>query len=421
MLQTLSTLEDVQRLYQWFGEMRQNQPVWLDRSSGCWHVFRYADVREVITNYTNFSTEDLQKRFASFRSSDGNTTMRQGRNLLTIDPPQHRQYRNLVSPNFTPHALSRLTERITTVTQELLDGVRFNGALDVVADIAYPLPTIVIAEMLGVPTSDRPLFRRWADVFFSQQLNDADFTGLNQEQQSNPAMQRIVDASDEMFDYFKGMLEERQRAPRNDMMSELLAAEVDGEHLSIEDTISFCILLLLAGHVTTTNLLSQAIRCFDEHPEAREYVRAHPEAMPGAIEEILRYASPVWRITRHVKTDVVLSGVTIPAGSLVFAWLAAANRDEEQFLEPERFDIARTPNRHIAFGHGVHFCIGAPLSRMEASIALPMILEQLPQLRIVREKPLELFKGPTLFGFEHLPATFTPTRRAEEPAVSGTM
>ncbi len=411
MLHKLSTLQDVQGLYDWFKVMRNTQPVWLDESSGCWHVFRYEDVNNVITDYNLFSSERRQRAFARSRdaaapSAQNGRERRMGRSLIAMDPPRHRQYRNLVSPSFTPRALSRLSGRIATITRELLDQVRSAGRMDVVTDIAYPLPTIVIAEMLGVPTSDRPLFKQWADGLLTRQLSDAEFFKPEEEQRDNPEMQRLTHLFDEMSDYFEAMLEDRRRQPRNDMMSELLAAEVDGEHLSMNDTISFCILLLLAGHVTTTNLLGQAIRCFDEHPEALGQVRKQPGLMPGAIEEVLRYASPVWRLIRTTTTDVTIEGVTIPADSLVFGWLASANRDERQFPEPERFDITRTPNRHIAFGHGIHFCIGAPLSRLETSIALPMMVEQLPDLHVVHDQPLELFEGRVLFGFKRLPITF---------------
>jgi cytochrome P450 len=299
-----------------------------------------------------------------------------------------------------------------TITQDLLDQIRSTGYIDIVADIAYPLPTIVIAEMLGVPTSDRPLFKRWADELLSRQLSDAEFFKPEQEQRNNPEMQRLTRVFEEMSDYFKAILEDRRRQPRDDMMSELLAAEVDGEHLSMEDTIGFCILLLLAGHVTTTNLLSQAIRCFDEYPDTLAQIRKRPELMPGAIEEVLRYASPVWRLLRTTTADVTMEGVTIPANSVVFVWLASANRDERQFSDPERFDIMRNPNRHIAFGHGIHFCIGAPLSRLETSIALPMIINQLPDMHVVHEKPLELLEGRILFGFKQLPVTFTALETA---------
>ncbi len=399
----LSTLQDVQGLYSWFEEMRNTQPVWLDESSGCWHLFRYADVNTLTSDYKLFSSERRQRSFA--RRNTAEPEQQAGRSLLAMDPPQHRQYRNLVSPSFTPRALGRLSERIAAITQELLDQASSHGRMDFASDIAYPLPTIVIAEMLGVPASDRPLFKQWADGLLSNQLQDAEFTNPN-EHQDNPEMRRLADLFDEMSDYFKTMLEARRHQPGDDMMSELIAAEVDGEHLSMPDAISFCILLLLAGHVTTTNLLSQAIRCFDEHPEALAQVRKDPALMPGAVEEILRYASPIWRISRMTTADVTIEGVTIPADSMVFGWLAAANRDERQFSEPERFDILRTPNRHIAFGHGIHFCIGAPLSRLETAIALPMIVAQLHNMHIAHDEPLELFEGRILFGFKHLPITF---------------
>ncbi len=415
MLQTLSTLDDVQKMYAWFQEMRETQPVWLDESSGCWHVFRYADVHTIISDYHLFSSERrrrFQVRSATPTGESGQRPLRQGRSIIAMDPPQHHQYRGLVSSAFTPRALDRLRGRIAEITQELLDQVRPAGKMDLVESIAYPLPTIVIAEMLGVPTSDRPLFKRWADALLSQQLRDAELTRPEEDQRDTPEMQRLTRVFEEMSDYFERMLEERKRAPREDMMSDLLAAEVDGKHLSMEDTISFCTLLLLAGHDTTTNLLGQAIRCFDEHPEALARLRKEPELMPGAIEEVLRYASPVWRLVRTTREAVTIAGVTIPEGATVFTWQASANRDGEQFPEPERFDITRTPNRHLAFGHGIHFCIGAPLSRMEASIALPMIIEQLPDLRLIRQEPLPLFEGRFLFGFKRLPVEFTPSELA---------
>lgn len=410
MLPTLSTLDDVQKLYEWFKEKCNNQPVWKDESSNCWHVFRYTDAYTVITDYSLFSSERRSLRRELSPSSNGaEERPKQGRSLLAMDPPQHRQYRNLVSYAFTPRAIERLRGRVASITQDLLNEVLPAGRMDFVAGIAYPLPTTVIAEMLGVPSSDRPLFKRWADGLLTRQLSDAEFFRPEKEQRENPEVQRLRRTFEEMSDYFKQMLEERKRAPRDDMMSELLAAEVDGERLSMEDTISFCTLLLLAGHVTTTNLLSQAIRCFDEHPDALEQVRRQPELMPGAIEEVLRYASPVWRLLRETTEAVDIAGVAIPKGEIIFAWLASANRDGKQFTEPERFDITRTPNRHIAFGHGIHFCIGAPLSRMEASVALPMLVKQLCNLHVEHTAPLEVYEGRVLFGFKHLPVTFDPS------------
>jgi cytochrome P450 len=381
--------------------------VWRDESSGFWHVFRYNDVQTVITDYQRFSSERRRPGFAARGAGKNeNDQANAGRSLIAMDPPEHRQYRNLVSYTFTPRAIDRLKSRVAEITQALLDEAREGDRADFATDIAYPLPTIVIAELLGVPTSDRPLFRRWAEGLLSRQLSDAEFFKPEKEQRDNPEMQRLTRTFEEMSDYFRQMLEERKHTPRDDMMSDLLAAEVDGEHLSMQDTINFCTILLLAGHVTTTNLLSQAIRCFDEHPAALEQIRKQPALLPGAVEEVLRYASPVWRLVRTTKEAVELAGVTIPQGEMIFTWLASANRDPAQFAEPERFDITRTPNRHVAFGHGVHFCIGAPLSRMEAAVALPMIITQLPHLRVIHEESPELFEGRFLFGFKRLPIAF---------------
>jgi len=177
---------------------------------------------------------------------------------------------------------------------------------------------------------------------------------------------------EEMFEYFERVLRERRSAQRDDLISALTQASVEGERLSEEEIISFCFVLLRAGHITTTSLLSQAIRCFDEHPDALSHLQQYPEHMPGAIEEILRYASPAWKLPRIARDNATIHGIALPKGAQIVAWLSSANRDEEQFPDPERFDIARSPNRHLAFGHGIHLCVGAPLARLEASIALPM-------------------------------------------------
>lgn len=400
MLHALSTLREVQETYDWFARMRAEQPVWLDEKSGCWHVFRYDDVLRVSTDHAVFSSERRPRQFARL----GRRT--QAPSLLTMDPPRHRQYRNLVSSTFTPRALAPLAERIQVIVQELLDQVRPRGRMDIIADLAYPLPTTVIAAMLGLPVTDRPRFKLWADALFSRQLSDEEMFNSTEDLGKRPEFQRANKAMEEMDDYFGQMLAERRRQPRNDMISELLAAEVEGEHLSEPEILSFCTLLLLAGHVTTTNLLGQAILCLDSHPEAMQQLREQPELTASAVEEILRYASPVWRLSRVTNQPIELGNVTIPANALVFAWLASANRDEAQFPDPERFDITRTPNRHVAFGHGIHFCVGAPLARMEATIALPMMLAQLPDLRMIPDQPPELLNSRFLFGLAKLPVTF---------------
>lgn len=401
MLQTLTTLQDAQEMYDWLSRMRADNPVWLDEKSKCWHVFRYDDVQRVATDYELFSSERRPRQLARL-----NPRRQQAPSLLAMDPPRHRQYRNLVSSAFTPRALAPLAERIKAIVQDLLAQVRPRGHMDLIADLAYPLPTTVIAEMLGLPVSDRPRFKLWADALFARQASDEELFNSEEDLERRPEFKRANQALEEMDEYFTHMLDERSREPRDDMMSTLLAAEIDGERLSRPEILSFCTLLLLAGHVTTTNLLGQAMLCLDSHPQAMNQLREHPELAASAVEEVLRYASPVWRLTRIPRELVELSGVTIPTDAIIFAWLASANRDERQFPEPARFDITRTPNRHVAFGHGIHFCIGAPLARMEASIALPMLLEQLPELRVTRDQPIELLGSRFLFGLKKLPVTF---------------
>ncbi len=351
-----------------------------------WQVFRYEDVSEVLTDYARFSSQPLGVFTGSFLKDT----------LVTKDPPDHRKLRNLVNQAFTPRAVARLSDRITQITQELLDQVRPQGKMDIVSDIAFPLPAKVIAEMLGVPSEDWDIFQRWARV------DSSDPAATRQE--AGRFMQQ------EMFDYFSRLLEERRRAPREDLISALSVAEVDGERLSEYELVSFCTLLLAAGQETTKNLIANAIVCFTDHPGAMERLMREPALMPTAIEEVLRYLPPVWFLFRQTRTDVELGGQHIPADQNVLAWTASANRDPAQFPDPDRFDIQREPNRHLAFGHGIHFCVGAPLARLEARIALPMILEQLRDLQRVEGVPITVHTG-IVFVIRSLPVTFQPSER----------
>ncbi len=266
--------------------------------------------------------------------------------------------------------------------------------MDVVADMAFPLPAKVIAELLGVPAEDWDIFQRWARV-------DSSELAVSR-QEAGCSMQA------EMSDYFSALLKERRRVPREDLISTLSTAEVDGERLSEYDLVNFCTLLLAAGQETTKNLIANAIVCFTDHPEAMDRLIREPALMPTAIEEVLRYLPPVWFLFRQTKTDVDLAGQHIPANQVVLTWLASANRDPAQFPDPDRFDITREPNRHLAFGHGIHFCVGAPLARLEAKIALPMMLDQLKNLQRVEGVPITVHTG-IVFVIRSLPVTFQPS------------
>jgi erythromycin 12 hydroxylase len=342
---------DEPALLDWLRRMRDDQPVWRD-GTGIWHVFRHADVETVIRDPATFSSNS-GRIFPAARPVQ--------RGMLTaIDPPEHRSLRRLVSAAFTPRTVAGLEPRIRQVTRELLDpaGERF----DLVDTLAFPLPVIVIAELLGLPAQDRGLFRAWADELFSMQVDPAD-----------PELaEKLSEAMAGITGYLAEHCRARRADPREDLMSALVSTEVDGRTLDDEEATNFSMLLLLAGHITTTLLLGNAVRTFDENPGVWDELRADPGLIPGAIEEVLRYRSPFTQVGRATTQDVEISGVTIPADVLVTPWLLAANRDPRAHPDPDRFDIRRGigGGSQLAFGHGIHFCLGAPLARLEGRVAL---------------------------------------------------
>ena len=375
------TPDEIPRVFDHLGAMRERQPVVRDERRGMrtWHVFGYDDVATVLTDHSRFSSRHVLVNFSLLSDT-----------LVAKDPPDHRKLRSLVNLAFTPRAVARLSGRVAEITQELLDRVRGRGEMDVVADLAFPLPARVIAELLGVPREDWDIFQRWAALDANSPGGRSGFLGS---------------AVDEIHAYFSGLLEDRRREPREDLLTALAAAEIDGERLSEHELVSFCFLLLFAGQETTKNLIANFVLTLADHPEARDELLRRPELVPGAIEEVLRYLPPVWFLMRRTTAEVELSGVRIPAEELVVPWMASANRDSTQFQDPDRFDVRREPNRHLAFGHGVHFCVGAPLTRLEAQVALPMMLEQLRDLRVVRPETISI-RGGIIFIIERLPVTF---------------
>lgn len=375
-----SKAEEIPQTFEWFKQMREQSPVFLDEHMPIpiWHVFRYDDVATILKDSTRFSSQ----AFGASGSFLADT-------LVSKDPPDHRKLRNLVNLAFTPKSVAHLADRITTIMQELLDQVRAKGEMDIVSEIAFPLPARVIAEMLGVPENDWDIFQRWASVDSMSPIPGADASQAYQE----------------MREYFSHLLEERRRSPRADLMTDLSTAEIDGERLSEQELVSFCMLLLAAGQDTTKNLIANFMLTMSEHPEDHAQLVREPNMLPTAIEELLRYLPPVWFLMRQTTTEVELSGVRIPADQMIMPWLASANHDSSQFPHPDHFEIRREPNRHLTFGHGIHFCIGAPLARLEAKVAIPMILEQLQDLQVVKNTPINIRAG-IVFAITNLPMTF---------------
>lgn len=372
--------------------MRESQPVMYVEPMKVWMVFRYDDVRTVLSDHARFSSQ-LGRGRGPGGAPPPNSSV--AGSLIVNDPPRHTQLRGLINRAFTPRTVTAMKPRIEAIAAELLDAVADTGRLDLVGDFAYPLPVIVIAEMLGIPAADRAKFKLWSDEVVASA--DTIFGG---------EASQARETDQEMYAYFRAIIAERRQQPREDLISMLLAAETDGEKLSEADVLSFCWLLLVAGNETTTHLIANAVLTLLEHPESLARVQADPALLPSAIEEALRFRSPVQFMFRTTTVDVELGGQTIPANSFVVASIGSANRDEAQFGEPERFDITRDPNPHIAFGLGVHFCLGAPLARLEARVALEAILGRLPGLHRVDDAELEPARGFIIHGVKSLPLAF---------------
>ena len=366
-------------LFPWYQTMRQTNPVAYNSQFDNWSVFRYNDVQRVLSEHATFSSEYM------------GTGSPIGASIIGIDPPRHRKLRSLVTQAFTPRTIAQFTPRITAIVNELLDKVVAKGEMDVIDDLANPLPVTVIAEMLGIPQKDRADFKQWSD----------EIVGASHTPGSNPHAK--------MANYYLQMFQQRRSEPRDDLVTHLMNAQIDGEHLSMTELLGFCILLLVAGNETTTHLISNTIWTFDEHPEAVEQLRANPVLLPDALEEVLRYRSPVKLMHRVLVKDTTLGDKELREGQMVTAWIGSANHDETQFPDAETFDFQRTPNRHLAFGYGIHFCIGAPLARLEARIALEVILERLLDIRRERDIPLEATDSFILYGVKRMPITFQAT------------
>jgi cytochrome P450 len=311
------------------------------------------------------------------------------RSMLMMDAPDHTRVRSLVNKAFTPRRVAELRPRIEAIAKELLAGPAARGELDVIAELGAPLPAIVIAELLGVPAEDHPKFRVWA-----AQIVAAPAAVASGEQAA--AFQRGFES---LSEYLKEVIAARRREPKADLISALVAAQEDRDALSDAELLATSILLLLAGHETTTNLIGNGTLALMQHPAELARLRAEPDSLKSAIEEMLRFDSPVQGTMRAALEDVEFGGQTLGKGALVICGIGAANRDPEVFPEPDRFDVARRDNRHLSFGFGAHFCLGAPLARLEGEIAFRALLESFPKLALagtpITHRPNPILRGLT--------------------------
>jgi cytochrome P450 family 109 len=310
-----------------------------------------------------------------------------------MDGVRHRKLRGLVNQAFTPRMVEQMGSRITQVAAELLEAGIARGRFDVMQDFAYPLPIRIIAEMLGIPVEDQSTFRRWSETLVAGPRTDAR-RGRSYAEERNVTLL-------ELNEYLGRQLDQRRASPGADLISRLLAAEVDGERLQAGELLDFCRLLLIAGYETTACQIGTGVLTLHRLPGLAAELRADPSLLPGAVEEIVRCFPSVAATVRVALADVELGGKHIGKGQSLIIWTGSTNYDESVFADSGTLDPRRTPNRHLGFGHGPHFCLGAPLARLELRLALALVLEKLPQLRHDTSEILEAVDSPFLLGIKH--------------------
>jgi len=368
-----------------FAQLRQCDPVYWSQSWNSWLITRYADVVAMLRAPSLFSNVGRQTALLDQLPESARENFQPLRRifasggLLNSDPPDHTRLRKLVNQAFTPGIVAELEPRVEQIVDELLDTAAVNVRMDVVGDFAYPLPTTVIAELLGVPRTESARFNAVSLALRSYFGG----TGYKRLENAKRVQASLLDA----YDYFRGVLAERRKSPRRDLLTALVEAEEDGSILSEDELLATCTILIQAGHETTANLIANGLLTLLNHPDQFEQLRQNPSLMPRALEEILRYKGSVADLKRVVARDTEFGGKTMKEGQMVYLLLASANHDPEVFTDPERFDITRpeAENRHIAFGHSIHFCIGAPLARLETTIALRALLDRFSRLRLVEQ------------------------------------
>ena len=381
--------------YETFARMRDSDPVLcqpgIDGETPIWFVTRHDDVVSVLLDDERFVRDPrlalTADELEAFESGMPESFAFIENHMLNKDGDDHRRLRRLVTKAFTPRMVEQLRPRIQEIADDLIDAVEAHGRMDLVDEFAFPLPMTVIAELLGIPHDDRERFRAWSNAIVSPAL-------------SAEALARFGQQMTEFVAYLRELFERRRAEPREDLISALLQAEDAGDMLTEQELFSMVVLLIVAGHETTVNLIGNAVAALLQQPEQRALLARDPTLVPQAVEELLRYDGPVERaLNRWCATDVELGGQTIHRGESVIVMLGSANRDPQRFPDAEILDIARSDLKHVAFGRGSHYCLGAPLARLEAEIALATLLRRLPGLRLeiasdeLRWRPVPLFRS----------------------------
>jgi cytochrome P450 len=374
--------------YAW---LRQRRPVHRFRmpsGMSAWLITRHEDVKQALNDPRLSKDERRRAELSPVRFPHG-VAERMNHHMLNADPPDHTRLRRLVSAAFTARRVEALRPRIQQITDQLLDDVAATGEVDLLDAFAFPLPIQVICELLGVPVTDRSEFREWSNTIVAGTV-------------SGPA---LYPAAVALMEYIGALLDRKSAEPGDDLLSALIAVRDGGDRLHPNELSSMVFLLLVAGHETTVNLIANGVHALLSHPDQLARLRAEPALLPGAVEELLRYDSPVETGTLRITTEpVTYAGVTIPANEVVLVSLLAANRDPDRFPDADRLDLGRDTGQHVAFGHGIHYCLGAPLARLEGQIALGSLLGRFGDWRLaVPAEELVWRQGVLLRGLAGLP------------------
>lgn len=385
--------------YPLYHRLRETDPVFWDEAAGSWVLTSYADVVAMLRDPrfsairfvtdTNWVPQDMVEML-------GPPMRALTRQMLFLDPPDHTHLRSLVARAFTPRVVEAMRTHIQHIVDQLLDAALPNGRIELIREFAYPLPAIVIAEMLGVPPEDRDQFTVWSS-HFGTLLEGISLT-------MEEAMEAFMGVS-AFMDYFRQIIVERRTVPKDDLLQAMINAEEGGDVLSEEELLGNCVLLLAAGHGTTTHLIGNGMVALLQHRDQYELLKHDPSLITLAIMELLRYDGPVQATSRRVREDLTIRDKQVEAGQSVIVSLGAASHDPAQFAGPDKLNIRRVENRHLAFGHGIHYCLGAPLARLEAEIAFSTLLRRLPHPRLEGEG-VEWFSGMVFRGLNALPIAF---------------
>lgn len=386
--------------YPFYAQLRAQDPVHWEEELGFWMLTRYADIAAVYNDPRFSRAQGLKRGYERLPESEQVIAKPVyhsfSKTMFYADPPYHTHLRGLVNNAFTPNAVEGMRPHIQRIVDDLLDAVQDKDGFDAIHDLAHPLPILVIAQMLGLPAEERLRFKQWSDDLFAI---------LGSVPHTPEAMERAALSLEELTSYLTELSAARRLEPRGDILSALLSAVEHGERLTQEELVANVTILLSAGHETTSNLIGNGLLALLNNPDQMQKLREKPKLAASAVEEMMRYDNPVQIAYRSAAEDVEIGGKCIQKGQLVNSILAAGNRDPERYSEPDRFNVTRAEGRHLGFGLGIHFCIGAPLVRLEARIAFNTILRRFPELHLGTER-LEWQEHPIFRGVKSLPVKF---------------